>query len=116
MEMNNEQGIAWAQFQAFRAHLPLYWDENAVAQFHRVIEQLEKSFDISLQSFRIPKTEMKPKVLSVRRAPYSGRSSGESRLSEKLYCSSEVALRHLDGIVYFLEGLQPSPDPRRIGF
>jgi hypothetical protein len=116
MEMNSEQGISWAQFQAFRAHLPFYWDEDAVAQFHRVIEQLETSFGIDLQSFRIPDAEMKPRVISVRRASYSGRAPGQRQLSEKLYCSDQFALRQIDGIVYFLEALQPRPQPQRIGF
>jgi hypothetical protein len=116
MTMTNAQTIAWAKFQAFRAHPPSSSDESDVARFHAIVAELEETFYLDLTPFHVPLAEMKPRVVSSRRASYSGRSPGRVRLSEKLYCDPHLALRQIDGIVLYFDGLQPLQGTPRIGF
>ncbi len=47
----NKQSLAWARLQALRSHLPSYWDESAVSQFHEVVTEHEKAYALDLSSF-----------------------------------------------------------------
>jgi hypothetical protein len=62
--------MAWAKFDAFRTHLPDSLDEEAVSQFHAIVSLLEEASSEGLAGFRIPESEMKHRVISIRPAAY----------------------------------------------
>jgi hypothetical protein len=85
-----------------------------VAQFHEIVDALEEASGENLSSFRIPDSEMKRKVISIRpgRAPRGPRRW----MSEERYCDVEFMRRQLEGIVSYLANLQPPPQRRKVGF
>ena len=116
MDNTINQSLAWARFEALRNHPPPFWDEAGVSQFHDIVAALEDVYGIDLSAFRIPNADVKPRVVQVSRAPYSGRFPARKRMSEKRYCEGHIVRRHMEGIVLFFQNLQPAPERRKIGF
>jgi hypothetical protein len=85
MDSLNKQSLAWARFSALRSHLPLYWDESSVQQFHGVVTDLEEAYELDLSSFRIPDTEMKTtRHLCAARALFSTLSRPRSDVGQAI--------------------------------
>jgi hypothetical protein len=116
MDHTHKQSVAWARFEAWRSHPPHWWDEGAVAQFHGIVAALEEAYGVDLSSFRIPDAEVKPRIVGVSRAPRSGRFPARKEMSDKRYCDEQFALRQMEGIVFYFQSLQPSPEPKKVGF
>jgi hypothetical protein len=116
MDIANKQSLALARFQALRSHTPSAWDEGAVSQFHEIVSALEEAFGIDLSLFRIPEVELKPHVVSFGRASYSGRFPARKQMSDKRYCDRHFAQRQINGIVFYFQNLQPTPERPKIGF
>jgi hypothetical protein len=116
MDIAHKQSLVWARFQALRSHPPSAWDEGAVSQFHEIVSALEEAFGIDLSSFRIPEAELKPRVVSFRRASYSGRFPARKQMSDKRSCDAHFVQRQVDGIVLYFQNLQPTPERQKIGF
>jgi len=116
MDYSHKQSVAWAQFEAFRSHPPIWWDEAGVGQFHGIVTALEDAYAVDLSSFRIPAAEVKPRVVGVSRIPRSGRFPARTQMSDKRYCNEQFALRQVEGIVFYFQNLQPSPEPKKVGF
>ncbi len=118
MDDVRKRSLAFAQFDAFRNHPPRAFDEDAVAQFHQIVTALGEAFGEDLSSFRIPDSQMKPRVVSVgpMRARPGRRPSGGREMSEKRYCDDRFMRRKIEGIVSYFQNLQPPPGRREIGF
>lgn len=116
MDIANNQSLAMARFQAFRTSPPSSWDESTVSQFHEVVSALEEAFEADLSSFRIPETDLKPRVVSRRLASYSGLWPASKQMSDKRYCDEKLAQRKIDGIVLYFQNLQPMTERPKIGF
>jgi hypothetical protein len=116
MDYTHRQSLAWARFEALRSRPPHWWDEAAVAQFHEIITALEEAYAVDLSSFRIPDVEVKRQIVGVSRAPRSGRFPARKQMSDKRYCDEQFVLRQMDGIVFYFQNLQPSPEPKKVGF
>jgi hypothetical protein len=116
MDIANKQSLAMARFQAFRTSPPSSWDESAVSQFNEVVSALEEAFEIDLSTFRIVDAELKPRVVSFRRASYSGRFPARKQMSDKRFCDVHFLQRQIDGIAFYFQNLQPTPERPKIGF
>jgi hypothetical protein len=97
--------LAWARFSfsALTAHPPRSWDASAVGQYHEIVSALEEASsgdDLSL--FRIPQSEMKPRLLSVQRIARSG-IPGRVNYSKVLYCDEQYARRQMEGIAAYFQ-------------
>src|SRR5258706_9475944 len=104
--------LANARFLAFRQHQPEMWNRDNVARFHSVIADLEEGYGIDLSSFRVTETEMKPLLVSVTRAPLSGRFPARRQYSKELFCDGRVMQERIQGIYLYLQGMEPrSPQP-----
>jgi hypothetical protein len=112
-----KQSRAWARLVAIRDHPPLSWDESAVSDFNEIVTALEEAYDaIDLSVFRVPDTQMKRRIVSVQRAPRSGRFPGQVQLSGKRYCDEQFVIRQLEGILLYFQNQHPPPDRQRFGF
>jgi hypothetical protein len=116
MDILSEQSLAWARFQALRSHPPSSGNEGEVSQFHEIVSALEAAYGLDLSSFRVPDTEMRQRIVSARRAPYSGRFPAHKQVSDKRFCDVRFLLRQMDGIALYFQNLQPSPERKSIGF
>jgi hypothetical protein len=111
----NKQSLARAGFGAFRSHLPHSWDESAVSQFHESVAALEEAYAVDLSSFKIQDADMKRITVGVSRIGHSGRRRAV-QMSNKRYCDEPLALRRVDGIVFYFQNLQPPPERQKLGF
>lgn len=93
----------WARLLAFREHLPDNYElhERLVRRYHDVISQLETATGVSLQNFRIPDDEIRPKVVAVRMGSF--RRPGYVNYSDENYCERTNVLMRLDGVIRFLQ-------------
>jgi hypothetical protein len=107
--------LAWARFDALRTHQPTAWDESAVQQYHEIVTALEEaSPSDDLSSFRVPDSELQPKVTGFTPARLNRR--GSINLSQTRYCNDQYMRRQIEGIALYFHNRQPSPEPRKIGF
>jgi hypothetical protein len=131
MDIANKQSRAWARFQALRDHPPSSGDEGEVSQFHEIVSALEDAFSEDLSSFRIPEAELKQyedesgstawvdagrHVGRLSRAPYSGPFPAGKQMSDKRFCDVHFLQRQIDGIAYYFQNRQPTPERPKIGF
>jgi hypothetical protein len=107
MNAADRQALVWATFEAFRSHLPKSWDQNEISRFHKMIIDLEEAYSVDLSTFRIEDAEMKPRFLGGARMGYSSRVASAAQYSDKK-CDEQVARRKVDGIVFYLQNLQPA--------
>jgi hypothetical protein len=84
-------------------------------QFHEIVTALEQAYAVDLSSFRIPDSEMKRMIVGVSRIPRSGRRR-PPQMSDERYCDEQVALRKVDGIVFYFQNLQPPAERQKFGF
>jgi hypothetical protein len=115
MDHANKQRLAWTNFEAFRSHLPRSWDEDEVSRFHKIVSELEEAYEFDLSSFRISDAEVKPILIGASRIGRSGRRR-PNQYSAKKYCDQEVALRKVNGVVFYFQSLQPAPERPKVGF
>jgi hypothetical protein len=118
MDIANKQSLAMAQFQAFQTKPPSTWDESAVSQFNEVVSALEEAFETDLSSFQIPESELKQYEDESGSTSWvdAGRFPARKQMSQKRYCDEKLAQRKIDGIVFYFQNLQPTPERRNIGF
>ncbi|MGP8173055.1 MAG: hypothetical protein ACLP7O_00750, partial [Terracidiphilus sp.] len=116
MDIASKQSLAWARFQALQSHPPSSGDEGEVSQFHEIVSALEEAFNVDLSSFRVSDAEMKQRIVSPRRASYSGRFPARKQLSDKRFCNVHFLQRQIDGIAIYFQNLQPTPERQKIGF
>lgn len=104
---------AYARLKALKEHVPgPHVDPKYVAEFHQVLDLLEQASGVSLASFRIPASEIKPVITSVRRG-------GGATYSKEPYCDRSLFDMRVDGVLTMFElitassGAGPKPP---IGF
>ena len=115
----NEQDVlarAYARLSALRKNIGEMVDylvlEIYVQEFHAVLDRIE-GIGIDVPEFRIPDSEVKPRMTS----SYVDNSSGVSRntYSEEKYVDKAFILTKLDAILGYFE-IITSEKPRKIGF
>lgn len=82
--------------------------EKYVHEFHNVLDKM-KGIGIDVSEFRIPDSEIAPRVTSFNRL------TGERRCSEEKYVDRPLLLTKLDAILTYFE-IITSEKPRRIGY
>jgi hypothetical protein len=55
---------AWVRLLTFQKHPPSNWDEEAVSEFHGMLDALEQTYEVNLANFRIPDAKFKERVVS----------------------------------------------------
>ncbi len=88
--------------------------EKYVREFHTVLDKVE-SIGIDTSEFRIPDSEVKPKVTDVSPVSYLGGGGGHVSYSKEKYVDKSFILTKLGGILGYFE-IITSEKPRRIGF
>lgn len=101
---------AYATLSSLRKNIDQVYDVTPryVAEFHSVLTNLEK-IGINLSEFRIPDSEIKPRVASLNYL------TGETRYTEEKYVDKSYLLFKIDAILSYFE-IVTAEKPRRIGF
>lgn len=102
---------AYARINALKAHLPEAYvvEQKYVEEFHEVLSVLEQESCADLSKFRIPESEVRPRVISVRRM------RGSVTYSDRSYCERSFLMMRIDGILGFFS-LQMATPKTAIGF
>lgn len=111
--VNNGQDVlirAFAMLTALRkniAEINYGVQETFVREFHSTLDKVE-AIGISVSEFRIPDSEVKPRVLSVH-------MGGGRTYSDEKYVDKSFILTKLDAVLDYLE-IITSEKPRKMGF
>jgi hypothetical protein len=97
--------LGLAKLNAFMQSIRGPYDEDDVAHFHEIITILEHACGENLSTFKIPADKLKPRVVSVQRASYSGRP-GHTRYADKKVCDPSYFLAQVQGIANYLPSLR----------
>ena len=93
---------AYSRLKALKEHVPgPYVHPKYVAEFHDIMDLLEKASGARLANFRIPGTEVKPVITSVRRG-------GGATYSDEPYCERAFFEMKVDGVLTMFEFLVTS--------
>ena len=88
---------AYSRLKALKEHVPgPFVDTKYVREFHLILDPLEESSGTSLATFKIPETEIKRVITSVRR----GR---EATYSKEPHCERAFFDMRLDGVLTMFE-------------
>ena len=88
--------------------------EKYVREFHTVLDRLE-GIGMEVAEYRIPDSEVKPKVTGVSPVSYIGGGGGHVSYSEEKYAERSFILIKLDAILSYFE-IITSEKPKKIGF
>lgn len=88
--------------------------ETYLREFHAMLDRLE-GIGIDVSEFRIPDSEVKPKVTSVSPVNYIGGGGGHVSYSKEKYVDKPYILTKIDAILGYFE-IITSEKPKRIGF
>ena len=72
--------LALAEFEAIRAHVPQHVSEGFVNDYHAVLDKLADASGENLGSFRVPASDLRPRVISIQRG--SSRAPGTVNYDE----------------------------------
>lgn len=81
------------------------FDEECVEQFHKIVTILEGASGEDFSHFRIPPDKLKPRIVSVQRASYSGHP-GRVRYSDKKDCDAGYFRSQVDGLGKYLPSIR----------
>lgn len=117
MERNDQDTLnrAYAMLKALQnsvAELQLV-KETYVRDYHTSLDMLE-GMGIDVTQFRIPPSELQPRITSAR-VSYPASPSPPPKYSNEKYVTRELLLTKLDATLNYLE-ITYSQKPRKIGF
>ena len=101
--MGHDNRSAWALFQALRASPPSRWNAERVMHYEVVVGGLESAYGVNLSSFRVPSSELRPRISSMRMG--TRRFPGTVKYTEERYARSEDMVRRLDGLALYLDAM-----------
>jgi hypothetical protein len=96
--------LAFAEFEAMHAHVPSHVSEKFVSDYHAVLDKMADASEEDLDSFRIPATELKPRVVSVQLGGL--RSPGKAHYSKDNYCDTNLFKRKIDALASYLPNIE----------
>ncbi|MBI2830704.1 MAG: hypothetical protein HYX79_00405 [Chloroflexi bacterium] len=120
MSKNSQDELvrAYAMLSSLRKNISQMTDRNVpekyVADFHNVLDRLE-SIGIGVSEFRIPASEVKPKVTDVSPVNNHGGGGGHVSYSKEKYVDKYYLLTKLDALLGYIESIT-SEKPKQIGF
>lgn len=88
-------------------------EEKYVYEYHEILDKLE-SLGIGVSEFRIPDSEITPKVTSIPTLTFEGGPSGPTYSKER-YADGRFILTKLDAILGYFEIITSKPE-KKIGF
>ena len=89
-------------------------EEKFVREFHAVLDRLE-GIGMEVAEYRIPDSEVKPKVTGVSPVSYIGGGGGHVSYSEEKYVERTYILTKIDAILGYFE-IITSEKPKKTGF
>lgn len=110
--MDKELAKLLARLTALKNNLPKYSVPRKYAdEFNSILAELEKNSGENLNEFKIPASEIHPRVTSF------NAMSGRKTYSSESYCDREFLLMKIDGVLgYFTLILQPTEVKNQMGF
>jgi hypothetical protein len=110
--MDKELAKLLARLTALKNNLPKHLVSRKYAdEFNSILAELEKSSGEDLNEFKIPASEIQPRVTSFNMI------SGQKTYSFDSYCEREFLLMKIDGVLgYFTLLLQPTEIKNQMGF
>ncbi len=93
--------MARARLDALRKNIPSFVDESRVADYHDIVDALEKSTGDNLCIFRISESEVRPKISRVVRGTY--RRPGHTTYTDKKYCDDGHFKRQVEGLWQYIQ-------------
>ena len=104
--LNQQQwNVALAQLDSLRKNVPTSVTQGRVEEYHAMVFALQAaSGDSSLLSFRIPESEVKPIVVSVRLG--SRRATGQTNYSKEKYCDAKFFKRQVEALWQYIQRAQ----------
>ena len=99
---------AFSQFEALRSHIPPTIDERRVQEYHDLLTQLQVASGEDFTRFRIPPSEMQPRIVSVIRG--TRRFPGQTNYSKDKYGSEDFFRRQIDGLRRYISTLSTSSE------
>ncbi|HEY9140178.1 MAG TPA: hypothetical protein VIN93_04765 [Bryobacteraceae bacterium] len=115
--MTNPVAEAYARLNSLKTNLPEGYEvqEKYVTEFHAILDMLESATGYDLANFRVPSSEVRPKVVAVRRAGYR-QSAAAVHHSRDNWCERRFLLMKIDGVLNYFTYQAPQEPPRIIGF
>ncbi|MBA7663471.1 hypothetical protein ES703_71516 [subsurface metagenome] len=116
----NKQDIlirAYAMLQSLRKNIDQMvgsTEEKYVSELHTVLDKLG-SIGIDVSEFRIPNSEIAPRVTVIRTLTFDDSPKGGADYSKEKYVDKSFILMKLDAILDYLK-INTSEKPRKIGF
>lgn len=101
--------IALTQLDVLRRNIPGEVPEETVNEYHAILTAIETSLGEDLSAFRIPQSEVTPRIVSTRRAAYGRPGSGGATYSRTKYCEGELFSRKIEGASRYLQKIQSQP-------
>jgi hypothetical protein len=108
MDDARQRDLARSPFDALRSHPPKVWDQGVMGEYDQILTALEEAMREDLSSFRVPASEMRPKIVSFSR----GRGA---TMSKERYCDEQFMRRRLEGIAAYLQQRGQELPARRAG-
>ena len=110
--MKKELAKLLARLTALKNNLPKHSVERKYAdEFNSILTELGMISGESLDEFKIPASEIQPRVMSF------NMMSGNKTYSSTSYCDKEFLLMKVDGVLgYFTLLLQPTEIKNQMGF
>jgi hypothetical protein len=94
------------RLDALRQNIPAWIGENIVRDYNAIVHALQvASHDENMVHFRIPDSELKPRVVSVQMG--SRRSPGRTNYSKDNYCDSGLFERQVQGLWSYIQRTDP---------
>ena len=112
-----EDAIKWnlgiSKLSGFMKFIRPPFKDDAVAEFHKIVDILEQSCDADLSHFRIPPDKMKRELLAVRPGAFRG-GPGQSFYSDEKECDGGFFRSQLDGLASYLGTIRGSKAETKI--
>lgn len=96
--------LALAEFEAMRAHVPPRVSGKFVSDYHSVLNKMADASEEDLDSFRIPASELKPRIESVQLEVLN--SPRKTNYSKDDYCDENFFRRKIDALARYLPNIE----------
>ena len=104
--------VNFARLDALRQNIPSSIDEDVVRDYNSMVLALQvASHDENLVNFRIPDTELKPRIASIQRG--TRRFPGRTTYSKENYCDDDFFERQLQGLWGYIQKTRLPEDERK---
>lgn len=104
MSEKQQWKLAVSRFAGFASNLPMWVDEEHVAQYHSIIVDVEKASGEDLSHFKIPDKKLRPKVAQAQLGV--GGHPGHVRYTDKKFCDTGYFRSQVEGLAHYLNSMR----------